>query len=116
MIMKDVAVCEVISSALESMKQNNNLFKYNDFLWEVKENNDSYEIKIIDEPFVDVPSLLSGIGLAKSKSDAKRLIISGAVYIDGIKITNFKNLIKESELVNKIIKVGRKYKKIIKKQ
>lgn len=111
--MSGITLCDVVSLALEAHKNELNSFYFCGFIWEITETNYSYEIKATKETMVDIPSLLNGIGLAKSKSDAKRLMVSGAVYIDGNKITDFKKLIKENDLINKIVKVGRKCKKII---
>jgi tyrosyl-tRNA synthetase len=55
-----------------------------------------------EEWIVPVPLLLCVIGLAKSRSDAKRLIAQGAVHIDGKTIYETKGNIR----VGSIIKVG----------
>jgi len=59
---------------------------------------------------VDLSRLFVAIGLAKSRSEANRLIEQGAVSIDGEKVTNYITLVKSGS----IIKVGkRRFAKVI---
>lgn len=107
--MYDIAKYKVLADAIMSKGDS---FASNGFIWEMKDTENNVEIISIKPTMVCIIDLLVGINFAKSKSDAKRLISSGAVYIDGNKITTFEN-IEENFLINKIVKVGRKFKKII---
>ena len=53
---------------------------------------------------IDLGRLLAAIGLAKSRSDANRLIKQGAVIIDGVKVNSYIAMVKSGS----IIKVGKR--------
>ncbi len=64
----------------------------------------------IDKSYVDISRLLAWVSLAKSHSEANRLISQGAVSIDGKKITSKIDIVKSGS----IIKVGkRRFAKVI---
>jgi tyrosyl-tRNA synthetase len=56
------------------------------------------------EVWRDITSLLSDAGLAKSRSEARRLLAQGAIEIDGEKVSTDKVIIKDGS----IIKVGKR--------
>jgi tyrosyl-tRNA synthetase len=59
-------------------------------------------------------SCMVDCGLASSSSDAKRLIQSGAVELDGTKVQNPTLLVSASDIDNKFIKVGkRRFAKLV---
>lgn len=53
-------------------------------------------------------SLLLSLGMVKSTSEARRLIISGAVEIGGTKITDPMLIVNMVDLIGKHVRVGKK--------
>jgi tyrosyl-tRNA synthetase len=70
---------------------------------------DAEEAKIpadlIQDGFVSLPALISGLGLAASNGKAKDLISAGAVALDGEKVTE--NRVSVDTLIGKVMKVGK---------
>jgi tyrosyl-tRNA synthetase len=62
---------------------------------------------VIEKDEVSIPALLVELGLAKSNSDARRLIDAGAVSLDGDKVTDPTKKMLVDDLVNKVLKVGK---------
>jgi tyrosyl-tRNA synthetase len=55
-----------------------------------------------------VPSLLWSLGLAGSKSEARRLIEQGGVRLDGVPVTDPEREFDAAELVGRVLQVGRR--------
>ncbi len=72
---------------------------------------DAEEAKIpassIDETGVNLALLIAELSLAKSNSDARRLMEAGAVSLDGEKVSDFKARLSTADLVGKVLKVGK---------
>lgn len=56
---------------------------------------------------IGLPALIVQLGLAKSNGDAKRLMQSGAVALDGVKAADPSHRYARQELVGKVLKVGK---------
>ncbi|MFQ3586298.1 MAG: tyrosine--tRNA ligase [Fimbriimonadaceae bacterium] len=56
---------------------------------------------------VSIPALIAGLGLAKSNSDARRLIEGGGVALDGDKVSDPRRLWAVDELRGRILRVGK---------
>ncbi|MBS1717675.1 MAG: tyrosine--tRNA ligase [Armatimonadetes bacterium] len=57
--------------------------------------------------YLKMPSLISALGLAKSNSEARKLMEAGAVSLDGEKISDPVKAVHVQELVGKVLKVGK---------
>lgn len=68
---------------------------------------DRIQVIKVEEESSAIPELLVRSGLALSKSAAKRLILGGAVKIDGGRVTDWKEKIKIKS--NMIVQVGRRH-------
>jgi len=55
-----------------------------------------------------LPKIVLGTGLAESRTDAERRIKSGAVIIDGVKVTNLSYTIEKPV----VMQVGKKWKRV----
>lgn len=56
---------------------------------------------------VQMPALIHAIGLAKSVSEARRLMQSGAVYLNGERVADPKAGVAVEEVVGKVLRVGK---------
>ena len=72
-------------------------------------------VEIAVEDNLEILDLLVELGLTKSKGEARRKIDEGAVKIDDEKITDQKFAVNFGDKTEKIIKLGRKIIKIVKK-
>lgn len=61
----------------------------------------------VDDAGVNMPLLIAELGLAKSNSDARRLMEAGAVSLDGEKVSDPKARLAKADLVGKVLKVGK---------
>ena len=72
--------------------------------------------ELIQEGEIALPALISKLGMAKSNSEARRLMSSGAVSIDNQKYQDPIQKIHIKEIDNKILRVGKKqFKRLIMK-
>lgn len=77
------------------------------------------EEALIPESIVEVgntilPALIAQLSLAKSNSDARRLMQAGAVSLDGAKVTDTHALFGVNELRGKVLRVGKhQFRKLI---
>lgn len=70
---------------------------------------------VLQNGSVAMPALISALGLAKSNSDARRLMESGAVSLDGEKVTNPTEPVSVEHLNGKVLRVGKhQFRKIVK--
>jgi tyrosyl-tRNA synthetase len=68
---------------------------------------------LVVDGFVSLPSLITGLGLAPSNGKAKELITSGAVALDGEKVTEWR--VEVGMLEGKVLKVGKhQFRKLVK--
>ena len=68
----------------------------------------------IEEGGINMPLLIAELGLAKSNSDARRLIEAGAVSIEGDKVSDPKARLQKADLVGKVLKVGKhQFRKLV---
>ena len=64
---------------------------------------------------ISLAHLIAELNLAKSNSDARRLMDAGAVSLDGEKVANSKVILSKDELVGKVLKVGKhQFRKLVK--
>jgi tyrosyl-tRNA synthetase len=63
--------------------------------------------ELIEASEVGVPALIEALGLAKSRSDARRLMESGAVSLEGEKLTEPNRRVPVADLRGKVLKVGK---------
>jgi tyrosyl-tRNA synthetase len=61
----------------------------------------------VENGMVSIPTLVFHLGLAKSNSDARRLIDAGAVSLDGEKVVDGKARIGLASVEGKVLKVGK---------
>ena len=57
---------------------------------------------------MSIASLLWSLGMVQSTSDARRLISSGAVEVDGVRLSDPKQVVNVVDLIGKHIRVGKK--------
>jgi tyrosyl-tRNA synthetase len=63
---------------------------------------------------VSVASLISGLGLAKSNGEARRLMASGAVSLDGEKLSDGFATLTVGELRGRVLRVGKhQFRKLV---
>ncbi len=68
----------------------------------------------LEDGGVNVDLMLAALGLAKSNSDARRLIEAGAVSLDGAKVTDSKARLPKDQLSGKVLKVGKhQFRKLV---
>jgi tyrosyl-tRNA synthetase len=72
---------------------------------------DATEVALPEDAFADgpiqLPVLIAALGLAKSNSDARRLMDAGAVALDGEKVTDGHAKFTADELRGKTLRVGK---------
>lgn len=73
----------------------------------------SPEYQPVLEGYENIDSFIAHIGLAKSRSDARRKIEQGGVTIDGEKISHWTRMLDKKLDDGKIMKVGRHHVKIV---
>lgn len=61
--------------------------------------------ELVQDGMVSLPALITGLGLAASNGKAKELIASGAVALDGDKVSELR--MSRDDLVGKVLKVGK---------
>lgn len=61
----------------------------------------------VSDQMVNIPSLITALGFAKSNGDAKRLIQSGAVSLDDEKLAGDQFRIPEGDVRGKLLRVGK---------
>jgi len=74
----------------------------------------SIPAEAVEDSGVNMPALITLLGLAKSNSDARRLIEAGAVSLDGEKVGDPRVRVAKAELVGKVLKVGKhQFRKLV---
>lgn len=63
--------------------------------------------EVVEDGHIGLPALIASLGLAKSNSEARRLIEAGGVSLDGAKLTDAKAKLPVSELAGKVLRVGK---------
>lgn len=74
----------------------------------------SIPAEAVEDGGVNMPALIAHLGLAKSNSDARRLIEAGAVSLDGDKVADGKVRVPVAELRGRVLKVGKhQFRKLV---
>jgi tyrosyl-tRNA synthetase len=74
----------------------------------------SIPVEAVEDGGVNMPALIALLGLAKSNSDARRLIEAGAVSLDGDKVADGRARIPVGDLAGKVLKVGKhQFRKLV---
>jgi tyrosyl-tRNA synthetase len=96
-----------LETAKEAEEEFDNIFVKKGLPEEIEE----YKIKV-NLKEIEILDLIVNVGFAPSKGEARRLVMQGGVTIDGVKISDVKEIIQLKD--NKILKVGkRKFIKLI---